>query len=256
MNHLQDDLDAALRITAKASEISLRHYAGNLDILTKEDASPVTIADHETEEYIRAQLQQQFPQDGILGEEFGLQGSDKARIWVVDPIDGTRSFIVGIPLFGMLLALMEQGVPRLGIVRLPALDQVYAGAVGLGATLNGAPIRVSDVSCLADAMLFINEGEKINVDEPQVFDRLCRAGKFRRISYDCQPHALVAAGRVDAVVDYDLKPYDFLPLVALIEAAGGRITDWQGRALSFESDGRVISAATPALHSEIIDLLA
>lgn len=254
-SRLQADLDAALNITATASKISLRHFDSALQIITKADASPVTIADQETEQSIRAQLAQQFPADGIFGEEYGVEGADSARIWVVDPIDGTRSFIAGVPLFGMLMALVEQDVPQLGIVRLPALDQVYAGARGLGATLNGRVIATSAETRLDQAMLFINEGEKIYEHNRVVFDRLCQAGKLRRLSYDCQPHALVASGKVDAVVDYDLKPYDYLPLVPLIKAAGGVITDWSGAALGFQSDGRVVTAATPELHAEVLNLL-
>ena len=253
---LQSDLNAALQITETASVISLRHFNSALQIVTKDDESPVTIADHETEQAIRAQLKQQFPGDGIFGEEYGAQGLDSDRIWVVDPIDGTRSFICGIPLFGMLLALVENGQPLLGIIRLPALDQVYAGATGLGATLNGVAIAVSDVTRLSDAMLFINEGEKIHADHPAVFDRLCKAGKLRRLSYDCQPHALLASGKVDAVVDFDLKPYDFMALAPVVQAAGGVITDWSGEKLTLQSDGRVVSAATPELHAEVLALLA
>lgn len=255
LTRLQADLDAALDITATAAQISLRHFDSALQIITKADASPVTIADQETEQSIRAQLAAWFPEDGIFGEEYGVEGGDSARIWVVDPIDGTRSFIAGVPLFGMLMALVEQDVPQLGIVRLPALDQVYAGARGLGATLNGRAIAASGVQRLDQAMLFINEGEKIYAECPGVFDRLCQAGKLRRLSYDCQPHALVASGKVDAVVDYDLKPYDYLPLICLIESAGGVITDWSGAALDFQSDGRVVTAATPELHGELLSLL-
>ncbi|MFT7597008.1 MAG: inositol-phosphate phosphatase/L-galactose 1-phosphate phosphatase/histidinol-phosphatase, partial [Paracoccaceae bacterium] len=123
------------------------------------------------------------------------------------------------------------------------------------ATLNGRAISVSGMTRLDDAMLFINEGEKIYAENPGVFDRLCQAGKLRRLSYDCQPHALVASGKVDAVVDCDLKPYDYLPLVPLVEAAGGVITDWSGAALDFQSDGKVVTAATPELHAELLTLL-
>ncbi|RKT27904.1 histidinol phosphatase-like enzyme (inositol monophosphatase family) [Roseovarius halotolerans] len=256
MHDLRRRLSAALDITEAASRISLAHFNRTLDIITKDDESPVTIADRETEEAIRSRLQAEFPQDGIYGEEFGSQGLDKADIWVVDPIDGTRSFIAGVPLFGMLLAMTRERQPVLGICRLPAIGEVYAAARGLGATRNGAPIHVSRETALDRAMLFINEGEKIHAEAPHVFGRLMRAGRLRRLSYDCQPHALVASGQVDAVVDYDLKPYDYFALAPIITEAGGIITDWQGRALTYDSDGRVVTAATPELHAELIALLA
>lgn len=248
-------LEMALLLTETASRISLDHFEGALHIDTKDDASPVTIADQETEQSIRFQLEAAFPDDGIYGEEFDNLRLDSKTIWVVDPIDGTRSFIAGVPLFGMLLAMVQDDRPVLGICRLPALGQVYSAAIGAGATRNGIPLRVSRQTKLSEAMLFINEGERIYADEPLVFDRLTKAGKLRRLSYDCQPHALVASGQIDAVVDYNLKPYDYLAMVPIIEEAGGVITDWQGATLDFNSDGRVVTASTPELHAELLALL-
>ncbi|RLJ58874.1 histidinol phosphatase-like enzyme (inositol monophosphatase family) [Litoreibacter meonggei] len=248
-------LETALKLTETASRIALDHFEGALHIDTKDDASPVTIADQETEQSIRAQLEEAFPLDGIYGEEFDNLRLDSNTIWVVDPIDGTRSFIAGVPLFGMLLAMVQDNHPVLGICRLPALGQVYSAAKGAGATRNGTPIKVSQQTKLSEAMLFINEGEGIYEDEPQVFERLTKAGKLRRLSYDCQPHALVASGQIDAVVDYNLKPYDYLAMVPIIEEAGGVITDWQGATLDFNSDGRVVTASTPKLHAELLALL-
>ena len=252
---LDTRLETVLGITEDASRISLAHFEGALHIDTKDDASPVTIADQETEQYIRSKLEAAFPEDGIFGEEFDNLRLDSATIWVIDPIDGTRSFIAGVPLFGMLLAMVQDGSPVLGICRLPALGQVFSAAKGMGTTRNGAAIRTSGQTKLRDAMLFINEGENIYANEPDVFDRLTKAGKLRRLSYDCQPHALVASGQIDAVVDYNLKPYDYLAMVPIIEEAGGVITDWHGATLDFNSDGRVVSAATPELHAELLTLL-
>lgn len=255
LTDLHARLDKALEITETASRISLTHFNGALEIVTKADASPVTIADQETERSIRDALQKAYPDDGLFGEEYGIEGLGKETVWVVDPIDGTRSFIAGVPLFGMLLAMTQGQKPLLGVCRLPALGQVYAAARGMGATRNGTSIAVSDCRTIDDAMLFINEGEKIYADVPAVFARLMQAGRLRRLSYDCQPHALLAEGKIDAVVDYDLKPYDFLAMVPIIEEAGGVITDWQGMPLHFQSEGRVVSAATPELHAELIALL-
>lgn len=248
-------LEAALDITGAACPIPLKAFHEPMLIDIKADESPVTQADRATEKQIRAALNAQFPEDGIYGEEFGCDGLDRRRIWVIDPIDGTKSFILGLPLFGMLLSLMEDGENVLGVVRLPALDQVFAGGRGLAATKNGHPIRASGCRSMAEARLFINEPEKIFAADPALFGRLATGGAMRRMGYDCLSHMLIAEGRLDALLDYDLKPYDYLPFAAVIEAAGGVMTDWEGRRLDFNSDGRVACSATPELHAELLDFL-
>ena len=252
---MSEDLRQALQITDAAVKVAMRHFEGRVAIELKGDESPVTVADRETEAVIRAALAEHFPEDGIYGEEYGTVGLERNRIWVIDPIDGTRSFIAGVPLFGMLMALMQNGVAEIGIVRLPALGQVYAAMRGHGAALNSKQIHCSAVTDLGHAMVFINEGEKIWEAHPQVFKRLMGAGRLRRLSYDCQPHALLAEAKVDAVVDYQLQPYDYLPLVPVIEEAGGVISDWDGGRLGFERDVPVVAAATPELHREVLQLL-
>jgi histidinol phosphatase-like enzyme (inositol monophosphatase family) len=248
-------LAAAIEVTIRASAIPMAHFRKPLDLIAKADESPVTIADRDTETFIRDSLAAAFPGDGLFGEEFGVREGSTGALWIIDPIDGTRSFITGNPLFGMLLGRVVAGVPQIGIVRMPALDETFAGAVGLGAVLNGAPIRVRRTTDLSAAMVYVNEAEKIVAADPARFARLCRVGHTRRMGYDCYPHALVAAGQIDLVVDCGLQPYDYLPLVALIEAAGGVICDWQGRALTLDSDGRVITAATPELRDAMLKVL-
>ena len=247
-------LQKALEITDKAQEIPLKHFREGMDVIHKADLSPVTIADRDTEAFIRAALHAAFPEHGIIGEEFDRKHTDHALEWIVDPIDGTRSFISGMPLFGMLLGLLEHARPRIGVVRMPALAEAWAGD-GETASLNGAPIRASHTTDLGVAMVYLNEVDKILDDAPQTFARLNRAGRDRRYGYDCYPHMLLAAGHVDAVVDYDLKPFDFLPLVPVITGAGGIITDWDGAPLGLDSDGRVLAAATPELHAQLLDIL-
>lgn len=253
-NGLSARLAAALAITANAARVSLAHFRADPEVEVKADASPVTVADRETEAAIREGLARAFPGEAIFGEEFGQSG-EGGEMWIIDPIDGTRSFIGGVPLFGMLLGWLQAGTPALGIIRMPALDEVYAGARGLPATCNGAAIRASACTRLAQARLFLNEGDKLAIREPEIFARLIRAGELRRMGADCYPHALVARGTMDAVVDYDLQPYDYLPVSAVVEAAGGLMTDWQGNPLTMESDGRTVTAATPALHAELIEIL-
>ena len=251
---MQDHLDAILEITAAAETIPKRFFRQGVDIVQKADESPVTVADRTTEDYIRKAIAQRFPDHGIIGEEFAETETDTAFQWIIDPIDGTRAFISGMPLYGMLVALLQDGAPVLGVVRMPALGEVYASD-GATATLNGETLGVAATERLADAMVYINEADKMMRDVPDVFSRLNAAGRDRRYAYDCYPHALVAAGHVDACVDFDLKPYDYLPLVPIVRAAGGVISDWDGQPLGLHSDGRVVSAATPTLHRELLDLL-
>ena len=252
---MQNFLKTILSLTQQAEQIPKRYFRKGVTIDHKQDETPVTIADRATEEFIRAGLAEHFPDHEIFGEEFGMTKGDSAYQWVIDPIDGTRAFISGMPLYGMLIALLKHGVPQLGVLRMPELGEVYTGT-DQGAFLNGDQrLRVSDTKDLDRAFIYINEADKMMADVPGVFARLNSAGRDRRFAYDCYPHALLAAGHIDACVDFGLQPYDYLPLVPIIEAAGGVITDWQGKPLNMESDGRIVCAATSLLHSEILVLL-
>ena len=245
----------ALCVAKIAAKTARGYFRGKLGVEFKADESPVTQADKAVEADVRAYLRTHFPDHGIFGEEQGVEGADCAEQWIVDPIDGTRSFLSGHPLFGFLLAHMRQGKVNLGVIGMPALDEVFVGTAWGGATLNGAPIRVSGTTRLRDAVLYVNEGDKIHDRHSALFARLMQQGQTRRFAYDCYPHALLAAGHVDAVVDYDLQPYDFLPVQAVVEAAGGVITDWAGQLLTLQSDGSVIAAATRALHAELLEIV-
>ncbi|MEX1233745.1 MAG: inositol monophosphatase family protein [Roseovarius sp.] len=246
------------RIANDASAVPMRHFRRDglgIEVKDDADASPVTIADRATEEAIRAALAAEFPGHGIFGEEFGTQGSLDGPAWIIDPIDGTRFFLTGYPCFGMLIGHLQAGVPQVGIIHMPALDETYVGVSGGAATLNGAPISVRGTTQLSEAHVYINEPERTFDHDPALFARLCKIGHTRRMSYDCYPHAMVAAGQIDAVTDIGLEPYDFLPIAPVIEAAGGIITDWEGRALTLGSDGRVVTAATPALHAALLEVI-
>lgn len=249
-------LQSALDISARAAEIPRSYFRTRMDVDQKQDESPVTIADRETEKFIRDALQALYPDHAIFGEEFGREAADSSYEWIIDPIDGTRSFVTGMPLYGMLLALLNNGAPEFGIVRMPELDEVYSGD-GSQSLRNGTDVlRVSNVTRLNDAVIYLNEGEKIMPQHPRLFERLCSSGRIRRLGYDCYPHVMLADGRVDLVIDFDLKPYDYFALVPIIEGAGGIVSDWQGRALELGSNGAVISAATAELHREALQLIA
>jgi histidinol phosphatase-like enzyme (inositol monophosphatase family) len=248
-------LDTILTITERAEAIPRKYFRRQIQIDQKADDSPVTKADRAAESLIREALAAQFPEHAIHGEEFGRSGGDGAYMWVIDPIDGTRSFISGMPLYGMLVALLNDGRAELGIMRMPELGEVYTGTPQ-GAFLNtDTALRVSATTRLDQAFLYVNEPDKLMADDPATFARLGRAGRDRRFCYDCYPHALVASGHADACVDYDLKPYDYMALVPIVRGAGGVISDWQGKELGMHSDGRIVSAATPQLHGALLDLL-
>jgi len=255
-NLTDTEVSSVIAIVKAASKTAMGYFRNLLEIETKPDESPVTIADKTVETEIRAALKTLRPEFGILGEEFGAENLDTGTYWVVDPIDGTRSFISGLPLFGMLLGLMQAGKPVLGVVGMPALGEVFVGQDGKGATLNGTAITTSGQTDLDSSILFINEAEKLSADHPALFARLCKTGATRRMNYDCYPHMLVAMGHIDAVVDYDLKPYDYLPVAGVVLAAGGVMSDWQGRPLGLESDGRVLCAATPEILKQLVALVA
>ncbi len=248
-------MQTILAITAEAEKIPRRHFRRGLAVAHKADRSPVTEADQATEKFIREALARAFPDHAILGEEFGTSERDSPWKWVIDPIDGTRSFISGMPLYGMLVALLHRGEAVMGVVRMPELGEVYTGSE-TGAFLNGdRRLSVSRTSDLSRAFLYINEADKMRAATPAAFARLDRAGADRRYCYDCYPHMLVASGNADACVDFGLKPYDYLAFAPIVRAAGGVVSDWNGAPLGLGSDGRVISAATPELHGAILELL-
>jgi len=249
-------IDTAKGLSAVAAQTAMEYFRQSLSIELKDDASPVTHADKTIEAQVRDQLASLYPDHSILGEEYGAGDLTKEHVWVVDPIDGTRSFISGHPLFGFLLSYLQHGINQISVISMPALNELYMGGHMAPATLNGRPIRSSAITQLSEAILYINEGEKLFANEPEIHKRLVVSGHTMRFSYDCYPHALLAAGHVDAVVDFDLKPFDYLPLSGLIHAAGGVMSDWAGKPLDFESDGRVVSAATLELHASLLSVLS
>ena len=248
--------DHVASITDLVKQSVLVSFRNLLEVEFKSDESPVTKADLEAENLVRQYLAKHFPQDGIFGEEFGIEGVERENVWVVDPIDGTRSFLSGHPTFGFLLARLKAGIPELGVIAMPALNETLIGHRGIGASLNGKPVQVSSQKSLDQAILYVNEGDKIYKIHPEIFERLMNSGQTRRFAYDCYPHALVAMGHVDAVIDYDLQPYDYLAVSTVVKAAGGIATDWNGNSLGLNSGtSAMVSAATPELHNEILNLL-
>ena len=252
---LDDLLATALAVSEAARPVPLGYFRKPLEVIAKADESPVTVADRETERVMREVLAARVPEHGIFGEEHGRERLDHRFVWVLDPIDGTKSFITGMPLFNNLIALLDDGVPVLGVVDTPAIGERYHAARGGGAWFNGAPIRTSGCASLARAAVYRAGHAPSDPAMAARFDRFAGQGRVNRYGYDAYVYALLAAGHLDLMIETDLEPYDYLALVTLIEEAGGRITDWAGAPLGLDSKGDVLAAASPDLHAEALALL-
>ncbi|PTY06459.1 histidinol-phosphatase [Opitutaceae bacterium EW11] len=219
---------------------------------TKSDASPVTIADRGAEELMRKLIAKRFPDHGVIGEEFGEDRPQAEWVWVLDPIDGTKSFMTACPLFGTLIALLHNGQPVLGAIHQPVLRQLAIGD-GASATLNGKPIRARATSQLSDATLLTSD--VLNLAKYQngaACDRLASQVKLYRTWGDCYGYLLLASGWADIMLDPIMNPWDIAALIPIVRGAGGVITDWQG---GDPMAGSSIVAATKPLHSQVLDIL-
>lgn len=253
--NLNDFMALADAMADAAGEVLRRYFRTPLLVEAKGDASPVTKADREAETAIRALIESTYPDHGILGEEFEPVNPDAEFVWVLDPIDGTKSFITGKPLFGTLVALAHKGKPVLGIIDQPVLSERWRGMTGRAATFNAEPARVRSCGTLGDAMLYATAPEMFKGTDAEAFARVRDAVRHPLYGCDCYAYGLLASGHVDVVVEASLQPYDYAALVPVVEGAGGIMTDWAGEALNLASDGRVIAAGDAAVHAEALNLL-
>jgi inositol-phosphate phosphatase/L-galactose 1-phosphate phosphatase/histidinol-phosphatase len=236
--------------------ITRGYFRKPVTVFDKADASPVTVADREAEAAMRQLIEQAAPDHGIYGEEYGTVRTDAEWVWVLDPVDGTKAFITGKPSFGTLIALLHRGTPVLGIIDQPILDERWLGVTGRQSTLNAQPIHVRTCPELRLAALYATAPEMFTQSDSIAWEALRSRVKLPRYGADCYAYGLLAAGYVDLVVEASLQPYDYLPLVAIIEGAGGLLTDWQGHRLGLQSDGRVVAAGDPTAHAAALSVLA
>jgi histidinol-phosphatase len=229
MPPLREQLIFAVEVAWRAGRATLSRFQTGITARLKDDASPVTEADLAAERAARKLIQQRFPRDGIVGEEMGEVRSEAGRRWIIDPIDGTRSYIRGVPLYGVLLALEEAGRTVLGVIHLPALQETVYAARGVGCWWNGKRACVSSVNRMDQAMVLTTDVAAI-VDHGRGggWDRLLASGARSRTWGDCYGYALVATGRAEAMVDPILSIWDAAALPPIIEEAGGVISDWDG----------------------------
>lgn len=256
------DFRAALALANQladvARNIALQYFRHPLDVDHKLDGSPVTVADRAIESEMRRRIREVFPAHAIRGEEFGTEGSGEFT-WVIDPIDGTKSFVTGYPLFGSLIALCHDGRPVVGVLEAPALGERWVGCESRPTLCNGREVRTSRCRLIGEASVYTTTMESYDHDERPRFERLGARAALRRFGGDCYVYGMLASGYCDLVIEVQLKPHDIMAAVPIVAGAGGRISDWQGSPLTLREsdfDGRVVLAATEELWRTAVNELS
>lgn len=251
-----DFLALAHAMVDAAAAVIRPYFRQRLEIDAKADASPVTIADRNAETVMRQMIETQCSDHGIRGEEFGICRADAEWVWVLDPIDGTKSFVSGSLAFGTQIALLHQGVPVLGMINQPITGERWLGVHGAPATLNGERIRTSGKTRLGEGILYTSALEQFNRARHDRFAALAAQVRFSRFSHDCYAAGLLALGTIDLLVESNVFDYDILPQMPIIEAAGGIVSDWDGQPLQDAPQyDTVLMAANEAIHRAALDAL-
>lgn len=252
------DINFIHRLAEAAGAAIRPYFRGQFGLESKGDATPVTLADRAAEAAIRSLVESERPSDGIIGEEYGAVRESASRQWVIDPIDGTTSFVAGRPIFGTLIALMEDGWPVLGLIDQPILKERWVGAVGQPTTFNGAAIKSRPCPDLAQAILATTTPNCFSAHEGEHFMALAAKTAHRRLIWggDCYNYGLLASGHIDIVVEAGLKIHDFAALIPVVEGAGGIMCDWAGEPLNADSAGHVIALGDAARLEDVLEGLA
>ena len=255
------DIQLAQRLADAAGAAIRPYFRADHGVELKDDRSPVTRADREAEAAMRRLLDAEAPGDGVVGEEYGTKDGVTGRQWVLDPIDGTRSFTVGRAIFGTLIALVEDGWPLLGIIDQPVQRERWLGVAGRPTLFNGAPVRTRSCAALDGATLATTSPHLFADGDVPHFMALLTAvsGNAPRqgpvYGGDCYNYGLLASGQLDIVCESGLKLYDFAALVPVVEGAGGRMCDWNGDPLTADSEGHVLALGDPARTDEVLEAL-
>lgn len=252
MTDLQSFAQLAVRLADAARPEIMSRFRTGIHADAKADASPVTEADRASERAMRSLINATYPDHGILGEEYGSENIDAEYVWVLDPIDGTNSFVTGKPLFGTLIALCHNKVPVIGIIDAPGMDERWVGIEGQPTTMNGEPISTRACDELSKSWLYATTPEMFEGESEATFKRLSASAWRTVYGGDCYAYGLLSSGHVDLVCEASLGTYDFCALAPVVEGAGGIITDWSGRSLTMDSEGRVLAAGDKTLHQKAL----
>jgi len=249
------DILLANRLADAAGEAIRPFFRSGFTHEAKEDSSPVTEADRAAEAAIRRILDAECPRDGIIGEEYGEKAGTSGRTWVIDPIDGTVSFMAGRPIFGSLLALLEENWPVLGVIDQCINRERWVGATGYPTTLNGSAVKTRTCRSLSDATLATSGPQYFTQHDGDHFMALAAKTAHKRMLFggDCYNYALLASGHIDIVVEAGLKLHDFAALVPVIIGSGGMMSDWSGEPLHADSSGHVIAVGDPARLEDVLE---
>ena len=251
------DIALAEQLADAAGEAIRPLFRANFEQETKNDATPVTEADRAAEAAMRKIIETERPDDGIVGEEYGTRNEGASRQWVLDPIDGTISFIAGRPIFGTLIALVQDGFPVLGIIDQPIANERWVGVVGRETLFNGKPAKTARCRDLKDGMLATSGPHYFDDHSAEHFLKLASTMSGRAIyGGDCYNYGLLASGHVDVVCEVGLKLHDFAALPPVVDGAGGIMCDWNGEPLHAESDGHVLAIGDQARMDDVLEAIA
>ncbi|MFT4115341.1 inositol monophosphatase family protein [Bradyrhizobium sp.] len=246
-------LSFAAELAEEVRSLALSHFRTSLEVVQKKDESPVTIADRLIETRLRDRIASRFPSNGIYGEEMGVVAGD-AFTWIIDPIDGTKSFITGFPLFGTLIAVAYENQPFCGLIDIPTTRERWTGRPQR-ATFGEQRATTSDCKRVGDARFYTTSPDMFRGSDAERFEKLSRSARLRRFGGDCYMYGLLASGHCDLILECGLQPYDYMAIVPIVQGAGGVMTDWNGKPLSIGSTGHVLASATQELHEEALNLI-
>lgn len=248
-------LEFANTMADNAREIALQYYRKSKQQWMKPDDTWVTEADCKIEEMARLMVSERYPNHDFFGEEYGDSDSVNSLKWCLDPIDGTMPFVYGLPTFGVLISLTQDANPIVGIIESPAVKERWCGAKGEDSTWQGQPCKTNSKQSLTTAVVLATSPDMFTEAERGIFDRVSLNAKERRFGADCYAYGLLASGWVDVVMEADMKPYDMMALVPVIEGAGGVVTDWDGNQLTLNSGHWVLATSNRTLHEECLELI-
>lgn len=248
--------DFAAALADGAREIALNYHRLPKKQWTKSDDTFVTEVDLEIETFMHGQISDQYPDHGFFGEEFGDRSKKRRFTWCIDPIDGTEPFIFGLPTFGVLIALTLDSRPIVGVIESPAMKERWRGAAGFATTWQNKSCVTNGDARLDNAVVLATSIDMFSQEEKIIFDAVTSHAKRRRFGADCYAYGLLSCGSIDIVMESDMKPYDMMALVPVVEGANGIISDWEGNPLTLSSGRQVLASANPELHKKCLDIIA